>query len=91
MDPLKVSLYSIALREGTITTTCQPPHVVQVTTFKTATWYTIWNSVCTHSINPYFELYTQCKTLENGDDAEVNGIMGIIKPKGIDTVIMNLE
>ena len=33
----------------------------------------------------------QYKPLENGYDTEVNGIGGIIKPKGIVTVVLNLE
>ena len=54
-------------------------------------WYMLWDSGCTHSTNPYFELYTQCKTLDKGYDTEVNGIRGIIKPKGIGTTYLYLE
>ena len=34
---------------------------------------------------------TQYKPLEKVHDTEVNGIGGIIKPKGIGTVILDLE
>ena len=51
----------------------------------------LWESVCTHFINPYFELYTVYNPPEKGDNAEVNGIGGIINPKGICTVILDLE
>ena len=47
--------------------------------------------VCTHSINPYFKLYTQYKTPEKGYDTDVNDIEGLIKPKGICTVVLELE
>ena len=40
--------------------------------------YTIWDSVCNHCIN-------------QGEDAEVNSIVGIIKPNGIGTVALDLE
>ena len=52
-------------------------------TFDTYMRYMLWDPGYTHSTNPYFELYTQCKPLEKGDDTEVNGIGGLIKPKGI--------
>ena len=51
------------------------------TTFDTSTRYTLWDPGCTQSVNPYFELYTQYKTPEKGDNAEFNGIGGIVKPK----------
>ena len=54
-------------------------------------WYMLWDSGCTQSINPHFELYTYYKLLEKGDDTEVNNIGGIIKPKGIGTVTLDLE
>ena len=38
------------------------------TVFETSTRYTLWDSGCTHSINPYFELYTEYKHLEQEDD-----------------------
>ena len=53
--------------------------------------YTLWYSRCNHPINPYFELYTQYKPLEKGDNIDINGIRGIIKPKGIDTVVLDPE
>ena len=53
--------------------------------------YTLWDSGFNPSINPYFELYTEYKPLEKGDDAEVNGIGGLIKTKGIGTVVLELE
>ena len=42
--------------------------------------YRIWDSIYTHSINPYFELYTKYKPLEKGDNTKVNGIGGIMNP-----------
>ena len=61
------------------------------TSFYTSTRYTIWDSGCTHYINPYFEIYTQYKPLEKGYDAEVNGIGGLINTKGIGTFTLELE
>ena len=61
------------------------------TTFDTSTRYTIWDSGCTHYINPYFEIYTQYKPLEKGYDAEVNGIGGLINTTGIGTFTLDLE
>ena len=59
--------------------------------FETSTRYTLWDSVCTHYINPYFDLYIEWKILGKEDDTEVNGIGGLIKPKGIGTFILDLE
>ena len=53
--------------------------------------YMLWDSGFTHFINPYFELYTHYKPLEKGDDTEVNGIGGIVNPKGVVIVILDLE
>ena len=60
-------------------------------TFDTYMQYMLWESGCTHYINPYFELYTQYKPLMKGDDIEVNSIGGIINPKGIVAAILYLE
>ena len=57
----------------------------------TSTRCIIWDSGCTRSINPSFWLYTENKPLVKEDDTEVNGIGGIIKPKGIFTVVLDLE
>ena len=62
-----------------------------LTTFDTATRYTLWYSGCTHSVNPYFELYIQYKSLEKGNDTEFNGAGGIINPKGIGNIVLDLE
>ena len=51
----------------------------------------LWDSGFTHFINPYFELYTHYKPLEKGDDTEVNGVRGLIKPKGIVTIVLDME
>ena len=51
----------------------------------------LWESGRTQSINPYFKIYTEYKQLEKEDNAEVNGIGGIIKPKGIGIVVLYLE
>ena len=61
------------------------------TKFGTSNRYTLWESGCTHFINPYFELYTQYKPLEKGDDTEINSIRGLIKPKGIGTISLEPE
>ena len=61
------------------------------TTFDTSTRYMLWDLGCTQSANPYFELYTELKNVEKGEDTEVNDIVGIIKPKGIGTVVLDLE
>ena len=53
--------------------------------------YTLWDSGCTHSINPYFELYTELKNLEKVNDIELNYIGGIINPKGICTAVLDLK
>ena len=58
------------------------------TVFYTSTNYMLWESGCTHYINPYFELYIEYKPLEKGDDTEVNVIGGLIKPKGVGTVVL---
>ena len=52
---------------------------------------TLWYWGCNHSINPYFESYTQYKPLDNRDDTEVNGIGGITKPKEIGTFVPEME
>ena len=98
MDPLKVSLDSGTPREVPITTTSHPPEGVLwkknqevPTNVDTSTQYALWYSLCTHSINPYFELYTDYTHLEKGDNTEVNVIGGIIKTKGICTVFLDLE
>ena len=44
------------------------------TTFDTYTYYTLWHSGCTHSINTYYELYTNYKLLEKGNDTEINDL-----------------
>ena len=46
---------------------------------------------CTHSTNPYFDLYTEYKPLGKEDDTELNGIGGFIKTKGIGTILLELE
>ena len=61
------------------------------TTFDTSKRYKLCYSGCTHSINPYFDLYTHYKPLEKGDDKEVNVIGGFIKANGIFTVVLYLE
>ena len=43
-------------------------------TFYTSTGYTIWDSGWTHSIKPYFDLYTEYHHLEEGYITRVNGI-----------------
>ena len=53
--------------------------------------YTLWESGCTHSIDPYIKLYTEYKPLENGDNTEGNGLGGIINHKGICTIVLDLE
>ena len=60
-------------------------------TFDTSTWYALGESGYTHSVNIYFEIYIQYKTPIEGDYTWVNGIRGIIKPKGIGSVVLNLE
>ena len=62
-----------------------------LTTFDTATRYKLWDSGCTHSVNPYFELYIQYKSLEKWKDIEVNGSRGIINPKEIGNMFLDLE
>ena len=52
--------------------------------------YMLWGSGCTHSFNTYFELYTEYKPLEKGDDIEVNGIGDIIKTKVVGTIFLDL-
>ena len=58
--------------------------------FETSMPYKLWYSGCTHSINPYFEIYTEYKPLEKEVDTYVNGIGGIVYPKGIGTVVLDL-
>ena len=53
--------------------------------------YTLWESGCTHSIDPYIKLYTEYKPLGNGDNTEGNGLGGIINHKGICTIVLDLE
>ena len=52
------------------------------TNFETSTQFTLWDSGCTHSINTYFELYTEYKHLYLGGDTEFNGIWGDHKIPG---------
>ena len=59
--------------------------------FDTSTWYTLWDSGCNHFINPYFEIYTKYKPPEKGCVIEVNGIGGLINPKGIGTEALDLK
>ena len=49
--------------------------------------YTLWDSGYNHSI----KVYTNYNPLEKGDDKEVIGIGGIIKPKDICTPVLDLE
>ena len=45
-----------------------------------------------HSLHqPYFELYTQYKHLEKGDNTEVNGTGRFTKPKGIGAIVLDQE
>lgn len=62
-----------------------------LTAFDTSTWFSQWDSGYTNSINAYFELYTEYKTLDPGDYTQVNGIGGIIKPQGIGIIVLSLE
>ena len=92
MDYFKICMEYGTLREVPIPTTTIPqtPHgicrneqPVGSKIIYTSTWYMLWDSGCTNYFNPYFELYTQYKSLDKGRDTEVNGIGGIIKPKFI--------
>ena len=38
------------------------------TVFDTYKQYTLWDSVCNHSINPYFNIFTEYKYLVKEDD-----------------------
>ena len=73
MDSFKVGLSSGTPREGLIPTIPHPPTAFSGTnnqkgpnTFEKSTRYIIWDSGCTHSINPYFEIYIQYKPLDKG-------------------------
>ena len=97
MDHLKVSLDSDNQREGLITTKPKPPHEVcsyeqprVPNNFYTSMWYMLQDTGYNHSINTYFDIYTQYKPLEKRGDTEVNLIWGIIKPKGVGTVVLGL-
>ena len=57
----------------------------------TYTRYTLLDSGCTHSINPYFETYTEYKLLLKGDYSQVNDIGGLIKFNEIGTVVLDLK
>ena len=59
--------------------------------FDTSTRYKLWDSGCTHSVNPYFDLYTEYHPLEEGYMKRVNGIGGIIKPKGLGKIYLDLD
>ena len=73
-------------KEFSITNNQEGPNI-----FDTYKWYTLWESGCTLYIKPCFELYKEYKPLEKGYNIEVNGIGGIIKSKGIGTVVLGLE
>ena len=60
-------------------------------TFDTYAQFTLWYSGCTHFINTYFKIYTEYKSLYPGGNTEVKGIGGLIKPQGIETIILDLE
>ena len=74
--------YALALIEKYESLNCLTPstsftrtkNLEVLTNFDTSTLFTLWDSVCTHSINPYFQLYTEYKPLDWSDNAEVNGI-----------------
>ena len=51
----------------------------------------LWDSGCTHYINPYSELYKEYKPLEKGDDTEVNIIGGIINNEGVVIAALDLK
>ena len=98
MDSFKVILDSGNPREGPISTMPQHLHSVLRNEqpggsdhFFTSTQYMLWESGCTHSINLYFDLYTELKNLDKRDDAEVNDIGGIIKSKGIGSIALHLK
>ena len=44
------------------------------TVLDTSRCYTLWDSICTKSKNPYFKIYSDYKHLGKEDDTEVNGI-----------------
>ena len=83
-------------REGSLHRTIHPTSFSRTnnqegaTIIDTSTWYTLWESGWTRSINPYFDFYTQYKPLDKCVDTEVNGIGFLIKPKGIITVALDL-
>ena len=60
-------------------------------TFDTYAQFTLWYSGCTPLINTYFKIYTEYKSLYPGGNTEVKGIGGLIKPQGIETIILGLE
>ena len=73
MNSFKVSLGSGTLKEGLIPTIPHPPMAFARTnnqevpdTFETSMQYTLWDSGCTHSINPNFDIYTEYKYLDKG-------------------------
>ena len=51
----------------------------------------LYESGYNYFINPYFDIFTQYKPLEKGENVEVNDIGGVVKTKGINTVALNLE
>ena len=53
-----------------------------LTNFDTYTEYMPWDSEWTESINPCFEIYTQYKPLEKGDDAEATASGGSSTQRG---------
>ena len=53
--------------------------------------YTLWDSGCTHSFNPYFYLYTEYHPIEEGYNTRVNDIGGTIEPKYLGTISLYLE
>ena len=59
--------------------------------FYTSTRYTLCESEGTPYVNPYFDLYTEYHVLEGGDNTRVNGIGGLINPKYLDTISLNLK
>ena len=79
------------LRPSLPTTLTETNNQEGPTAFDTSTRYMIWESGWTHSINYYFELYTQYRPLSKWDDTEANGIRGITNLKRIGTIILDLE
>ena len=79
-------LRSILPKAFTVTNNQESP-----TIFYASTRYTLWDSGCTHSINHYFDIYTEYKTLGKEGYIEINGIGGLINPKGVGTFFLYLE